>query len=101
MEGYENLRVLNNGQWCTLHTAQPSRFVQFIINITYDCRYVANGTQYYIISILSYFTLIYFFPYLPIAIYIYFADIVSTLNIIALVLCVFLIVKGVYTIVEQ
>jgi len=62
--------------------------------VGYVPRYVANGTQYYIISILSYFTLIYFFPYLPIAIYIYFADIVSTLNIIALVLCVFLIVKG-------
>jgi len=60
----------------------------------YTPRYSANGTQYYLISLLVYLIIVYLKPTLPVEIFENFGDIIATLNIFSLVLCVFLIFKG-------
>jgi len=56
--------------------------------------YSANGVQYYLVSLVSYLTLVYAVPSLPLSIWLQFDQIVSSLNIFSLVLCVFLLIKG-------
>ena len=56
--------------------------------------YSANGTQYYLVSLMSYFILIWRIPSLPLDIWSQFDDIIATLNIFSLGLCLFLLVKG-------
>jgi len=58
--------------------------------------YSANGTQYYLVSLMSYFILIWRIPSLPLDIWSQFDDIIATLNIFSLGLCLFLLVKGHY-----
>ena len=56
--------------------------------------YSSNGVQYYLISLASYLVLVTAMPSLPLAIWHQFGQIISSLNIFSLVLCIFLLIKG-------
>ena len=56
--------------------------------------YSANGTQYYLISLLAYLILVWCVPSLPLDIWRNFHDIIATLNIFSLVFCLYLLFKG-------
>ena len=56
--------------------------------------YSANGVQYYLISLAAYLVLVMAMPSLPLTIWHQFGQIISSLNIFSLVLCIFLLIKG-------
>jgi len=56
--------------------------------------YSANGVQYYIVSSAAYLALVFAVPSLPLSIWYQFDQVISSLNIFSLVLCVFLLIKG-------
>ena len=56
--------------------------------------YSANGTQYYLVSLLTYLIMVWCVPTLPLNIWRHFHDIIATLNIFSLLFCLFLLFKG-------
>ncbi|XP_063850506.1 uncharacterized protein LOC135094389 [Scylla paramamosain] len=60
----------------------------------YTPKYKANGMQFFLVSIVTYLVLVLVFPHLPIHLYRNFSNIIVTCNLLALLLCVFLLVKG-------
>merc|ERR1712123_262684 len=56
--------------------------------------YSANGVLYYIVSLAAYLALVFAVPSLPLSIWYQFNQIISSLNIFSLVLCLFLLIKG-------
>ena len=56
--------------------------------------YSANGTQFYLVSLAAFFVLAYLNPDICVWIYEDFSSIVAVLNLTALLLCAYLMVKG-------
>ena len=59
--------------------------------------YSANGVQYYFLSLAAYLALVFTVPSLPVSIWHQFDQIISSLNIFSLVLCTWLLFKGLFT----
>ncbi|XP_050692804.1 uncharacterized protein LOC126983770 [Eriocheir sinensis] len=60
----------------------------------YTPRYKANGVPFFVVSVAAYLTLVFLTPQLPIHLFRNFANIIASCNLLALLLCVFLLVKG-------
>jgi len=56
--------------------------------------YSANGTQFYLISLVAYFILVFLNPDIPVWVYEDFGSIAAVLNLTALLLCAYLMMKG-------
>jgi len=83
--------------WAFLSLKVPSKeFLGPVTPAGYVPRYSANGTQFYLVSLIGYLALVYLYPDIPLDIFENFGDIISTLNVFSLALCAFLIFKGHY-----
>ena len=56
--------------------------------------YSANGTQFYLVSLVAYFILVFLNPDIPVWVYEDFGSIAAVLNLTALLLCAYLMMKG-------
>ena len=87
--------VLVSLTWSYLSLKVPSKtFRGPVTPVGYEPVYSANGTQYYIVSLVTYLIVVWRFPSLPLDIWTNFDDIIATLNIFSLVFCLFLLIKG-------
>jgi len=81
--------------WSFLSLKVPSKvFRGPATPVGYVPLYSANGTQYYLVSLVTYLVLVWCLPSLPLDIWRHFDDIISTLNIFSLGLCAYLLFKG-------
>ena len=81
--------------WSYLSLIVPSnKFLGPTTPAGYVPVYSANGTQYYLVSLLAYLIMVWCVPTLPLNIWRHFHDIVATLNIFSLLFCLFLLFKG-------
>ena len=81
--------------WSFLSLKVPSKvFKGPATPVGYVPLYSANGTQYYLVSLVAYLALVWCLPSLPLDIWRHFDDIISTLNIFSLALCSLLLFKG-------
>ena len=88
--------VLGFYAWALFSTLLPGTKVYFgpASPHGYVPRYAANGFQYYWATILTFFTIFYFYPTICLDIFDNFPEIVQVFNITALVFCVYLLIKG-------
>jgi len=56
--------------------------------------YSANGFQYYVVSLITFFVFVFFYPSICVEIFQQFSDIVQVLSLTSLILCGYLVIKG-------
>ena len=82
--------------WSYASLIVPSKtFKGPVTPVGYVPVYSANGTSYYIVSLITYLILVWQVPTLPLLIWTNFDDIIATLNVFSLLFCAFLLIKGI------